>query len=116
MECGRELSRERLDSEIPREHGINRRIIAELDRHLPEAAHLTIAAALQQRACCEIGGEGDLVDSRRAERPKPVLAAVDQLRPEATPAPPAMNDADCEAGVVMLLDPAKRDRAASLLE
>ena len=57
-----------------------------------------------------------MVDSRRAERPKPLLAAVDELRPEAAPAPLAMDDADREARVVVLLDPAERNEPASLLE
>src|SRR5207248_5777694 len=82
----------------------------------PEAAHFSIAAAGQQGAGRRVRRKGHSVDSPHAERAKPLLAAIDELRPEAAAASLAMDDADCDAGVVMLLDPPGRDEPAVLFE
>src|SRR4051794_10848791 len=116
VEGARELRGERLDPKIRREPGLGRRLIAELDRHFPEAAHFSIAATGQQRAGRQVRRKGHGVDSPHAERAKPFLAAIDELRPETAAASLAMDDADCHAGVVILLDPPGRDEPPVLFE
>ena len=101
----------------PEEHADDlHRIIAELDRHLPEAPHLAIAATGQQRLRRHVRRKGHGVDSLHAERAKPLLAAIDELGPETATAQLATDDADCDTRVVVLLDPPHCNEPAVLLE
>src|SRR5262249_49079854 len=95
----------RLDPKTLGELRLGRRIIAELDRHLPETAHLAVAATGQQRIRRHVRRKSHRVDSPDAERPKPLLTAADELPPETTSSPVPMDDADTAASVIVLLRP-----------
>ena len=116
VEGARELGGERLDAETLRKHGVRWRLVAELDRHLPEAAHFAVAAARQQGLRRGVRPEGHVVDSLGPERSEPFLAAIDQLRAETVSAPPVMDDTHRKAGTGLLLDPAERGDFVSFLE